>query len=147
MTADLTAAELERMRRVAEGACDAADSWADFDNTFGPFAVRALLDRLEAAEARVARVEALAREWSMADDMDECGNQQAIDGHELREALELPNDCECRDCEYVRNPPEPMTAEEMAESAARSVQAFIELNRHTSAAMAKAMDQALRGDT
>lgn len=64
MTADLTAVELERMRRVADRACDAADGWADFDNTFGPFAVRALLDRLEAAEARVARVEALAREWS-----------------------------------------------------------------------------------
>lgn len=87
MTADLTAAELERMRRVAEGATPGpwnltpdeggvADLVADgmfiatLDDrdaphiaTFDPPTVLALLDRLEAAEARVARVEALAGDY------------------------------------------------------------------------------------
>lgn len=108
MTADLTAAELERMRRVAEGAtpgpwetyesihaetfvCEEGRSMfgvvsqpatgredygranAEHIATFDPPTVLALIDRLEAAEARAERVEALAEpDLRVPDGNDRC---------------------------------------------------------------------------
>ena len=56
-------------------------------STFDPPTVLALLDRLEAAEAKVARAQALAEEW---DDRAEMWDQDPYFARDLRAALSAP---------------------------------------------------------
>lgn len=101
---------------------------------FDPPTVLALIDRLEAAEA-------LARRWSeQVTDYSDDAEQQIEDGHELREALEMPDDCSCGECDRRRNPPPPMTAEESRAADERLAHLLGELNRKVSAAITRALD-------
>lgn len=98
-------------------------------------------DAPDAAEAALARVEALARKWSeQLTDYSDDAEQQIEDGHELRETLGMPDDCSCGECQRRRNPPPPMTAEESRAADERLALLLGELNRKASAAITKALD-------
>lgn len=114
--------------------------WQDTEHiaTFDPPTVLALLDRLEAAEA-------LARQWSeRCDCEDDDGRdlQQIEDGHALREALGLTDDCACRECEWQRNPPEPM--EPLSpEQEAEFIRKLREDDARAASALGAALDKAI----